>query len=162
MDWLEQQNSLNKKLIALVGVILALLLVAICFVSFLLIRSKLTAPPAEPQVVPPQIPLPTAVVATEAVEVYVPAVVAVEAPQPVAAPTTVQTPTVWRFLSINKDDVGTFENVNDPSQRLKAACKDKNRPAPDRGVLYTLDDSGILRQQDGGKKYQRFEVLPQD
>jgi hypothetical protein len=82
---------------------------------------------------------------------------AAPAPAPVAQ--TVTTSTLWRFLSINEKDIGTFENTGDPSQRLTAKCIDIKRPAPDKGELYVLDDSGILKLQDGSKKFQRFEVI---
>jgi hypothetical protein len=153
-----QESAVNKKLLALVGVVLALLLVAICIVVFLLIRSILAVRPAQQQA-QPELPRPTlGIAAFEPVVLLLPVVVNSVAPAPQAIP--VPPSTLWRFLSINKNDIGTFEKVGDPSQRLVAKCKDPKRPPPDEGELYVLDDSGILRLQDGSKKFQRFELLP--
>jgi hypothetical protein len=156
-----QESPINKKLLALVSVVLALVLVAFCFVVFLLIRNKLTARPAQPQLAQPEIPLPTLETSVQPVIRFLPVVVNSVAPASAPAPTaiTVPTATLWRFVSINAHDFGTFENVNDPSQRLVAKCKDPNRPAPGAGELYRLDNSGNLKPQNGGKKFQRFELI---
>ncbi len=155
-----QENTVNKKLLALVAVVLALLLIAICYLGFLLIRSKLTAQPAQQQLAQPATPVPTLVTSVKPVALFLPVVLNLAAPAPVAV--TVPTSTLWRFVSINHNNIGTFEKVGNPSQRLIAKCKDPNRPPPDKGELYKLDDSGILKPQGESKKIQRFEVIPRN
>jgi len=157
METEAQESALNKKLLALVAVVLALLLVAICYVGLLLILNKQTVQPAQQQLAQPEIPLPAVVTSVKQDVLFLPAVVKSVAPAPIAV--TVPISTVWRFISIDNNDIGTFENVGNPSQRLVAKCKDLNRPAPDKGMLYDLDDSGILKPQGESKKFQRFEVI---
>ena len=152
-----QESTVDKKLLALVSVVLALLLVAICYVGFLLIRSKQTVQPAQQQLAQPEIPLPTLVTSVKPVVLFLPIVGNSVAPAPTTI--TVPTSTLWRFVSINDNDVGTFENVGDPRQRLVAKCKDPKRPAPDKGELYKLDDSGILKPQEESRKFQRFALI---
>jgi hypothetical protein len=154
-----QESAVNKKLLALVSVVLALLLVAICYVGFLLILSYQTVQPAQQQLAQTEIPLSTSV---KPVVQFLPVVANWVVPAPAPAAITVPTPTLWRFVSINDNDIGTFENVGDPSQRLAAKCKDPKRPAPDKGELYKLDDAGILKPQEGSKKFQRFELITRE
>ncbi len=120
-----QESTVNKKLLALVSVLLVLLLVAICYVGFLIIRSKQSVQTAQQQLAQPKMPLPKSV---KPAGPFLPVVVNLAAPPPKAV--TVPTSTVWRFVSINDNDFGTFENVGDPSQKLVAKCKDPKRPAP--------------------------------
>jgi hypothetical protein len=153
-----QGSAVDKKLLALVAVVLALILIAFCYVVFLLIRNKQAAQPAQPQLAQTEFPLPAP---AEAVVLYLPVAVNSVAPAPVPAPSgqSAPTSTLWRFISINENDIGTFENIGNPSQRLAAKCKDPKRPVPDKGELYELDDSGILKPQSGSKKFQRFELI---
>lgn len=153
-----QESTVDRKLLALVAVVLALILVCFCYVVFLLIRNKQTAEPAQQQLAQPEISFPTLVPTAIPVVLPSPTVVTLATPVPAVA-SSVTTSPLWRFISINAKDVGTFENVADPNQRLTAKCIDLNRPAPDKGALYMLDDSGILKLQDGGKKYQRFKLI---
>lgn len=154
-----QESTINRKMLALVAVVLGLLLIAICYLGFLLIRSRQTARQAQPQLAQPENPLPASVISAKPGGIFLPVVVKVGAPAPASAAVVVPTPTLWRFISIDRNDIGTFENVGNPSQKLLAKCKDPNRPAPYKGELYTLDDSGILKPQGESKKYQRFEVI---
>lgn len=153
-----QESPVNRKVLALVAVVLALILVAFCYIVFLLIRNRQAAQPVPQQLPPQQIPLPAIV---KRVNRFLPVAAKPAAPAPAPAPTaqTVQTSTLWRFISIDDNNIGTFENVGNPSQKLTASCLDIKRPAPSKGELYTLDDSGILKPQDGRKKFQRFEVI---
>ena len=150
-----QESPVNRKVLALVAVVLALILIAFCYVVFLLIRSNQADRTAQPQLAQTEMPLTTA----EPILRFLPAVMKPAAPAPAPAPQAVTTSTLWRFISIDDNDVGTFENTGNPNQRLTARCIDIKRPAPDRGELYVLDDSGVLRPQDGSKKFQRFEVI---
>ena len=155
METEPHQSTVNMKLVALVAVVLSLLLMAMCYVGFLLIRSIQPVQPIPPQVVQPEIPLPTSVPTVAPVDLYLPVVMNLLAPTGITVPTS----TLWRFISIDDNDIGTFENVGDPSQRLVAKCKDLKRPPPDEGELYKLDDSGILKPQSESKKFQRFELM---
>ncbi len=149
METETQENAVNKKLLALVAVVLALLLVAICYLGLLLILSKRPAQPAQQLPAQPEIPVPTLAPSVNPEVLFLPVVGNLAAPAPKAI--TIPTSTLWRFLSINDKDIGTFENVGNPSQRLVAKCKDPNRPVPDEGELYQLDDSGILKPQSESK-----------
>jgi len=150
-----QESVVNRKILALVAVVLALILIAICYLGILLIRSRQTVQPARQQLAQTEIPLPTSVISAKPVGIFLPVVVKVETPKAVI----VQTSNVWRFISIDANEIGTFENVGDPSKRLLAKCKDPNRPAPYAGELYTLYEQGILKPQGDSKKFQRFEVI---
>lgn len=153
-----QDSDVRNKLVVLVSIVLALLIVMICIVDIIIIRRRMTVQPTlEPQIVQPAtaIPksIPTMAPPTQSI--------AVVENTPTPAPTAVilPAPTVWRFLRIDQDDIATFENVADPNQKLEAKCIDTNRPPPNEGALYNLDDSGVLKLQDGSKKYQRFKVI---
>lgn len=150
-----QEGALDRKLLAGVAVVLALILIAFCYVVFLLIRNIQTNRTAQPQLVQTEIPITT----RDAVALYLPVVI--KPASPALAPTAkaATTSKLWRFISINDNDIGTFENTGDPKQRLTAKCIDLKRPAPDKGELYILGDSGILKPQSGSKKFQRFEVI---
>jgi hypothetical protein len=158
-----EESPVNRKLLVLVAIVLALLLLAMCYTAYLLIRSL---QPAEAQVVQPVVLPPTQVIQVETTEILMPVVVnePITTPEPAPAPVavTVSTSPLWRFLSIDGNDIGTFENVGDPSQRLLARCIDRKRPSPDAGELYLLDESGLLKPQDGGQGIQRFEVVDRD
>ena len=158
-----QESLVDRKLLVLVAVVLALLLLGMCYVGYLLIRSLQSA---EPQVVQPVVLPPTQVIPVETAEVLLPVVVSEQTIAPAPAPTpvavTVSISPKWRFLSIDEKDIGTFENVGDPNQRLLAKCIDRKRPAPDRGEIYILNESGLLKPQDGGQGIQRFEVVDRD
>ena len=151
METADEESAFHRKLIMLVSIMLALLLAAICCVGFIFIRNKWTGQPTQ-QLAQMEIPLATAVIPT--VQVFPTLVI-------MATPTAIPVPIspLWRFISINKNDIGTFENTSDPSQKLLAKCIDPERPPPDKGVLYMLYDSGILKPQEGGKKVQRFELI---
>lgn len=157
-----QESPVDRKLLVLVAVVLALLLVTMCYLGYLLIRSLQRA---EPQVVQPAVLPPTLVTSVETTQVFLPDVSndvqSIPAPAPATAPVavTVSTSPLWRFLSIDQNDIATFENVGNPNQRLQAKCIDVKRPVPDRGELYILEESGILKAEDGSKRFQRFEVI---
>ena len=153
-----QESAVDRKLLAGVAVVLALILIAFCYVVFLLLRSKRADLTAQPQLAPTKIPIMTTV---KTYVQFFPIVVkpAAQASAPAPAAQTVATSTLWRFLSIDNNDVGSFENTGNPNQKLTARCIDTKRPAPDKGELYVLDDSGILKPQSGNKKIQRFEVI---
>jgi len=153
-----QESDVRNKVIVLVSILLALLVTLICIVDIIIIRRRMASQPTlEPQIVQPAtaIPhsIPTMAPPTPTIPVLVPTF-----PPPTTAVILPPT-TVWRFLQIDSDDIGTFENVADPSQKLKAKCIDPSRPPPNEGALYNLDDSGVLKLQDGTKKYQRFKVI---
>jgi hypothetical protein len=150
-----QEGAVDRKLLAGVAVVLALILIAFCYVVFLLIRSKQADRTAQPQLIQTEIPITTG----EPVALYLPVVIKPASPAPAPTAKVVTTSTLWRFISINDNDIGTFENTGDPKQRLTAKCIDIKRPAPEKGELYTLEDSGILKPQSGSKKFQRFEVI---
>jgi len=150
-----QESTVDRKLLAGIAVVLALILVAFCYVVFLLIRNLRADRTAQQQIAQPEIPITT--VNTSVQFLPIAAKPAVHAPAPTAKAVT--TSTLWRFLSINDNDIGTFENTGDPNKRLTARCLDIKRPAPEKGELYELDDSGILKPQSGSKKFQRFEVI---
>jgi len=154
METEPREYPVNKKLVVLVAIVLALLMVAICYVSILLVLRNLNDRP-EPQLAQPEFPLPTPLPSSTPELPVVPVVLDTATPTAIPTPT----PSLWRFISITKEDIGTFENVNDPSQKLTAKCIDTKRPAPNAGELYTLYKGGILKLQDGSKKYQRFEVI---
>jgi hypothetical protein len=152
-----QERSGREKLIVLVCIILALLVTLVCMVDVLLLRGRMARKPtAQPQVVQPATAEPKSVPTMAPPEQAIVVVENTATPEPiviVAPPTT-----TWRFLRIDADDIATFENVASPGQTLLAKCIDPKRPPPNKGALYTLDSEGILKLQDGGKKYQRFKV----
>ena len=153
-----QESDVRNKLIVLVSIVLALLVVMVCIVDIIIIRRRMTFQPTlEPQIVEPATAIPKSIPTMGPTVLFIPTVENTATPVPVVI--AVPPPPVWRFLRINQDDIGTFENVSDPSQKLEAKCIDPNRPPPDEGALYNLDGSGILKLQDGGKKYQRFKVI---
>lgn len=158
METEPQGSAVDRKLLVLVAVVLGLILLCFCYVVYLLIRNKQTAQPAQPQLVQTEFPLPTLVATAIPVLLPSPTVVTLATPVPTPA-LSVPTSPLWRFVSINAKDVATFEKVSDPSQRLTAKCIDIRRPVPDKGALYTLEDTGILKMQDGSKKYQRFKLI---
>jgi hypothetical protein len=156
-----QDNDLTRKLIVLVSIALALLVTFVCIVDIILMRRRMAVQPtpevqvihavtAEPKSIPTMAPPTQSIPATLE-------------NTPTTVPTATNTPppaTTWRFLRINADNIGTFQNTAATDQRLLAKCIDPNRPPPNKGALYTLDDSGILKLQNGSKKYQRFKVTP--
>jgi hypothetical protein len=152
-----KDQELVKKVIVIVSIALALLVTLICIVDIFLIRRRMSSrPTAEVQVVQPATAIPKSVPtmppptqAPPVVEVVPTAIPPTPAPPPV---------TTWRFLRIDSQDIATFENVADTSQTLRAKCIDPKRPPPNKGAIYLLDDSGILKLESGGKKYQRFKV----
>ena len=151
---LDRDPELVRKVIVIVSIALALLVTLICVVDVILIRRRLASrPPAEIQVVQPATAEPKSI-PTMAPPTQAPPVVEVV---PTMAPPTPAPPpvTTWRFLRINSEDIATFENVADPSQTLLAECIDKRRPPPNKGAIYLLDESGVLKPESGGKKYQR-------
>ena len=153
----DRDPELVRKVIVIVSIALALLVTLICIVDVILIRRRLASrPPAEVQVVQPATAEPKSI-PTMAPPTQAPPVVEVV---PTFAPPTSAPPpvTTWRFLRINSEDIATFENVADPSQTLLAECIDKQRPPPNKGAIYLLDNSGILKLESGSKKYQRFKV----
>jgi hypothetical protein len=152
-----RDQDLIKKVVVIVSIALALLVTLICVVDIILVRRRMSAQitpeiqavqlaTAQPKSVP-TMPPPTQ--APPVVELV-----------PTAVPPTISPPptTTWRFLRINAEDVATFENTADPSQRLLAKCIDPKRPPPNKGTIYILDDSGVLKLESGDKKYQRFKV----
>ncbi len=153
-----QESDVRNKLIVLVSIVLALLVVMICIVDFIIIRRRMTAQPTlEAQIVQPATAIPHSIPTVGPTVIFVPTAENTATPLPEVI--IVPPPQVWRFLRIDSDDIGTFENVADPSQKLKAKCIDTSRPPPNEGALYNLDDSGILKLQDGSKKFQRFRVI---
>jgi hypothetical protein len=155
-----QENAVRNRLVALFSIILALLVVLICIVDIFIIRRRMAVPratePTELQIAPPATAAPKTIPTMAPPEQLIPVVENTATPEP--AIITVPPITTWRFLRINADDIGTFENVANPNQTLVAKCIDPGRPPPNKGALYTLDDSGTLKLQDGSKKYQRFRV----
>lgn len=153
-----QQDDSRNRLVMLVSIVLALLVTIFCIVDIIVVRRWLAARRAteQPQVVQPATALPKSIPTVGPTVMFVPT----EAPPPTTEPPVIVTPppSVWRFLSINPEDVGTFENVADPSQRLLAVCIDKGRPPPEKGEIYVLNDEGVLKLEDGTKRYQRFRV----
>jgi hypothetical protein len=158
METEPQGSTVDRKLLALVAVVLGLILVCFCYVVYLLIRNNQTVQPAQPQLAQTEFPLPTFIPTVIPAVLPSPTVVSLPTLAPTAA-ISIPESTTWRFISINAKDVGTFENVGDPSQRLTAKCIDIRRPVPDKGALYTLDNTGILKMQDGSKKFQRFKLI---
>lgn len=155
-----QETAVDRKLIALLAIALVLVSIAICYSGIMFLRSRQPAQPVQ-QLEPTSFPaLPPAAPLTEPVsfDVFMPVVVRPAAPVMMAAPAVTDT-SVWRFLSIDSDDIGTFENVTDPTRRLLARCRDPERRPPDRGALYTLYDNGILRAQIEPWTVQRFRVI---
>jgi hypothetical protein len=154
---LDRDPELVRLVIVIVSIALALLVTLICIVDVILIRRRLASrPPAGIPVVQPATAVPKSI-PTMAPPTQAPTVVAVV--PTMAPPTPSPLPvTAWRFLRINSEDIATFENVADPSQTLLAECIDKRRPPPNKGAIYLLDDSGILKLESGSKKYQRFKV----
>jgi len=154
-----QESDLKKKLIILFSIVLALLVVLVCIVDIILYRRWRAARRAQPQIVlevtaePKSIPTmapPTQVImVVENTPIPTPEPVIVTAPPP--SP-------LWRFLSMDGNDIGTFENVADTAQRLKARCIDTSRPPPKKGEIYFMDEGGVLKLEDGTKRYQRFKV----
>ena len=153
-----QERDLKKKLVILFSIMLALLVVLVCIVDIILYRRRLAAKPAQPQVVQPASPEPKSIPTIKPALQYLPVVLNSNAPELVIVATAAPAPAIWRFISINVNDIGTFENVADPSQRLTAKCIDPNRPPPNAGELYYLDDKGMLKLEDGSKTYQRFKL----
>jgi hypothetical protein len=152
-----QQRDLVKKVTVLVSIALALLVMVICVADIYLIRRRSALRPTQQaQVAPPATAIPKSIPTQAPPEQFIPADVSTPTPEPViiTAPPT----STWRFLRIDANDIGAFQNVDNPDQRLLAKCIDPGRPPPNKGALYTLDDSGILKLQSGGKKYQRFKV----
>jgi hypothetical protein len=80
-----QESLVDRKLLVLVAVVLALLLLGMCYVGYLLIRSL---QPAEPQVVQPVVLPPTQVIPVETAEILLPVVVS----EPITAPAPAPTP----------------------------------------------------------------------
>ncbi len=153
-----QESDVRNKLIVLVSILLALLVVMICIVDIIIIRRRMTSQPTQlPQIVQPATAIPHSIPTVGPTVLFIPT--AENTATPVPEVVIVPPPQVWRFLRIDSDDIGTFENVADPSQKLEAKCIDLNRPPPNAGALYNLDDSGTLKLQDGSKKYQRFKVI---
>ena len=153
----DRDPELVRKVIVVVSIALALLVTLICIVDVILIRRRLASrPAADVQVVQPATAEPKSV-PTMAPPTQAPPTIQVVPtfPPPTSAPPPV---TTWRFLRIDSQDIATFENVADPSQTLLAKCIDTRRPPPNKGAIYLLDDSGILKPESGGKKYQRFKV----
>jgi hypothetical protein len=155
-----QERDIKRKLVILVSIGLALLVVLICIVDIFLIRRRMAVPravqPTEQLVVQPATAVPKTIPTMAPPEQFIAVVDNTATPEP--AIITVPPTTTWRFLRINANDIGTFENVADTNQTLVAKCIDPGRPPPNKGALYTLDDSGTLKVQDGSKKYQRFKV----
>jgi len=150
-----QESPVNRKVLALVAVVLALILIAFCYVVFLLLRSKQADRTAQQQVVQTEIPITT----VKPTVLFLSIVMKPAAPAPAPTAMTVTTSALWRFISIDDHDIGTFENTGNPNQKLTAKCIDIKRPAPDKGELYELDDSGILKPQSRNKKFQRFKLI---
>jgi hypothetical protein len=152
-----QDEDVKNKLVVLVTIILALMVTIFCIVDIILIRRWRAPQPTElPQIVEPATAEPKSIPTVGPTVIIIPTVENTPTPEPplIVAPP----PSLWRFLSINTQDIGTFENVADPNQRLMAVCIDKRRPPPKKGAIYYLDDSGVLKLEDGSKKYQRFKV----
>lgn len=153
-----QESAVRNKVIVLVSILLALLVTLICIVDIIIIRRRMASQPTlEPQIVQPATAIPKSIPTMGPTVIIVPT--PENTPTSIPAVVIVPPPSVWRFLRINQDDIGTFENVSDPGQKLEAKCIDPSRPPPNAGALYNLDDSGILKLQDGTKKYQRFKVI---
>jgi hypothetical protein len=153
-----QDSDVRNKLIVLVSILLALLVVMVCIVDIIIIRRRMAAQPTlEAQIVQPATAIPQSIPTMGPTVIFIPTAENTQTPIPEIV--TVPPPPVWRFLRINQDNIGTFENVSDPGQKLEAKCIDPNRPPPNEGALYNLDGSGILKPQDGGKKYQRFKLI---
>jgi hypothetical protein len=149
--------NLIRTVIIIVSIALALLVTLICVVDVILVRRRMSSRTTpEMQAVQPATALPKSV-PTMAPPTQ--PVVAVEV-VPTAVPPTISPPptTAWRFLRINAENIGTFENVANPDQKLQAKCIDPQRPPPNKGAIYILDGSGILKLESGGKKYQRFKI----
>jgi len=110
--------------------------VMICIVDIIIIRRRMTFQPTlEPQIVEPATAIPKSIPTMGPTVLFIPTVENTATPVPVVI--AIPPPAVWRFLRINQDDIGTFENVSDPSQKLEAKCIDPNRPPPDEGRCTT-------------------------
>jgi len=153
-----QESDVKKKLVILFSIVLALLVVLVCIVDIFLYRRRQAARPAQPQVVQPVTAEPKTIPTIKPALQYLPVMLNSNAPEPAVVDTPAPATDIWRFLSINDEDIGTFENVADPAQRLTAKCIDPGRPPPKKGEIYYLDEGGILKLEDGTKHYQRFKV----
>ena len=112
------EGAVDNRLLAAELIALVLLLAAICIVGFLLIRNRLPDQPAQVKPTQLQTPTPTLVMLARPFVLFLPFIGNTAASAPPVI--TVSPSTVWRFVSIDKNDIGTFENVSDPGKKLTA------------------------------------------
>ncbi len=155
LDLERTEEERNKDHMLVLAIVLVLLLLAMCYVVFLLTQNGVPSTTA----LPPQQPLvqkstkqgllrytPLTAKATVVVKV-----------KPTKAPTLTPKPqNKWEFLNIDSMDIGTFKNTN-TGLILKGQCKDPNLPVPEIGTLYLLNDSVFITTED--KLVQRFELI---